>query len=218
MKKLRIGIIGVLVVVALLLSLNLITSAIGEKEREAEDSLKSAQSEALLYKQQLSELEKKFDELKSEQYVNYQTYEGKITELELKLADKESTQTQEVPKSDAKYTYTVSEKGITITGYRGNDKKLYIPGSIDGIAVIAIGKEAFKNASFEEVFLPDSVEKIDWFAFSNCSEMIDISIPNSVLKIEYGVFDGVNNFAISCSKNSYAYKYAKSYGYDVEIN
>lgn len=218
MKKLRIGVIGVLVVVALILGLNLITSAVDEKEREAEDSLKSAQNEALLYKQQITELEKRFDELKSEQYVNYQAYEEKITELELKLAAKQSDTPQESEKSDAKYTYTASEKGITITGYSGSDKKLNIPESIDGISVVAIGREAFKNASFEEVILPQGLEKIDWFAFSDCIDLSTVTIPNSVSKIEYGAFDGVDSFAILCSKNSYAYKYAKSYGYDVEIN
>lgn len=218
MKKLRIGVIGVLLVTALLLSLNLITSAIGEKEREAKDSLKSAQNEALLYKQQVADLEKKFDELKSEQYASYQAYEEKITELELKLAANQPGAPKETAKSDAMYTYTASEKGITITGYSGSDKKLYIPASIDGVAVVAIGREAFKNASFETVIAPNGIEKIDWFAFSNCLNLKSVVLPDSVSKIEYGVFDGVGNFVISCSKNSYAHRYAKSYGYNVEIN
>lgn len=217
MKKLRIGIIGVLVVAALLLSLNLIASAIEGKEQENENELKEAQSEALMYKQQFAELEKKFEEMKTEQYVNNQAYEEKINELELKLSAKDTVQEPEITPSDAKYTYTVSSLGVTITGYRGSDKKLYIPQSIDGINVISIGREAFKGATFEEVVLPQGLEKIDWFAFSNCVNLEDIYIPNSVNKIEYGVFDGVNDFEISCSQNSYACKYARSYGYEVEI-
>ena len=218
MKKLRVGVIGVLIVTALLLSLNLITSAIGSKETEAENNLKSAQNEALLYKQQVAELKKQVDELKSNQYASYQAYEEKISELELKLSATQHTSPAETPKSDARYTYTISEKGITITGYSGSDKKLYIPSNIDGVSVVAIGREAFKNASFEDIIIPQGVEKIDWFAFSNCLNLKSIELPNSISKIEYGAFDGVGNFVISCSKNSYAHKYSKSYGYDVEIN
>jgi len=217
MKNLRIGIMGVLIVVALLLSLNLIASAVGEKEKKAEDELKDAQSEALLYKQQISELEKKYNELKSEQYADNQAYEAKINELELKLSASTATEEKETAKSDARYTYTATDSGITLTGYSGSDKTLIVPQTIDGIKVTAIGREAFKGASFEEVVLPIGLEKIDWFAFSQCQNLDCVLIPDTVSKIEYGVFDGVKDFEIICSQNSYAHKYAKSYGYDVEI-
>ena len=219
MKKIRMGLICALVAAALLLSLSLIVSAVNEKEKKNEDALKSAQDQALVYKQQISELEKKYDELKSEQYVNQLAYEEKINELELKLSVQSTQATiTEEPKSDAKYTYTVNGNGITITGYKGSDKKLTVPQSIDGMRVVAIGREAFKGAGFEEIILPSGLEKIDWFAFSGCAALKEITIPNSVSKIEYGVFDGVADFEIHCSINSYAYKYAKSYGYEIEIN
>ena len=219
MKKLRMGLICVLVAAALLLSLNLIVSAVSEKEKENEDALKNAQDQALVYKQQISELEKKFAELKSEQYTSKLAYEEKISELELKLNAQSTYPTvSEAPKSDAVYTYTVSGNEITITSYKGSDKKLTIPQTIDGLRVAAIGREAFKGADFEEVILPSGLEKIDWFAFSGCLSLEDVTIPNSVNKIEYGAFDGVSNFKIHCFANSYAYKYAKSYGYRTEID
>ena len=219
MKKLRMGLICALFAAALLLSLTLIVSAVSVKERENEDALRSAQDQALVYKQQLSELEKKFDELKSEQYINKLAYEEKINELELKLnAQSVQAVISELPKSDAKYTYTASGNGITITGYKGSDKKIVVPQTIDGVSVIAIGREAFREADFEEIVLPSGLEKIDWFAFLGCTSLENITIPNSVNKIEYGAFDGVSNFKIHCSANSYAYKYAKSYGYRIEIN
>ena len=216
MKKLRVCVIGLLTVAALMLSLNLIASA-REKTEKSNAELKSAQDEAQLYKEQLTELQKKLDELKSEQYVNYQTYEDRITELESKLLKSEDKPEQKQEESDAKYTYTLSASGITITGYTGSDKILYLPASIDGVKVTEIGREAFKGASFNKVVLPNGIEKIDWFAFSECTYLECVEIPDSVKKIEYGVFDGVKKLVISCSNNSYAHKYAKSYGYSVEI-
>lgn len=216
MKKISVGIISVLVIVALVLSMNVIASALDEKEKENEDSLKKVQNEALLYKQQLTELEKLYDALKSEQYVNYKEYEEKISQLELKLADKNETVISEISKSDAQYTYTVFEDGITITKYVGSDKTLYVPTSIDGIDVVAIGKEAFKSATFCTVILPQGIKKIDWFAFADCKDLESIEFPDSIEKIEYGVFDGITDFVITCSQNSYAYKYAKSYGYNIK--
>ena len=220
MKKVWMGTIGVLAMVALVLGSSLVLNAYSKKDKLAEVELQKAQNEATLYKQQVTELEKKYEELKSSQYVTYQAYEEKISELELKLSSSPKVETalEEIPQSDARYSYTLSDNGITITGYKGSDKILVVPQTIDSIKVVAIGREAFKNASFEEVVLQEGLEKIDWFAFLNCTELKKISIPNSVSKIEYGVFDGVKKFTVLCNKNSYAHKYANSYGYDVKTN
>ena len=216
MKKSRIGVIGLLIVAALVLSLNLIASAREEKEKNTTE-LKAAQEAAQLYKEQLTELQIEYDKLKSEQYVNYQNYENRITELESKLLKSEVKPEQKPIESDAKYTYTLSASGITITGYVGSDKVLYLPQTIDGVKVTEIGREAFKGSSFNKLILPDGIEKIDWFAFSDCINLEYVEIPDSVKKIEYGAFDGVKKFVVLCSNNSYAYKYAKSYGFAIEI-
>lgn len=220
MNKVRIGIIGVLIVAALLMSLNLIVSAVEDKKEEEKKEQIATQSEMQLYKEQVAALEKKLDELKEEQYVNNREYEDKIAELELKLvaASKPSTPNEEKPKSDAKYTYTVSGDRVTITGYSGTDATLVIPDTIDGLSVVGIGREAFKGASFGEVILPSSLERIDWFAFSECTALKKVSIPASVNKIEYGVFDGADGFVIFCTKNSYAHRYAKSYGFATKFS
>ena len=219
MKKVRIGIIGVLIVAMLLMSLNLIVSAVEEGKKEEEKELLATQNEMQLYKEQVEALEKELYELKEEQYVNKQEYEEKIAELELKLsASTPSTPNTQKPESDAKYTYTVSNDKVTITGYSGTDTILEIPATIDGLSVVGIGREAFRGATFSEVIIPSSIEKIDWFAFSECKSLRKITIPTSVGKIEYGAFDGVENFVIVCVKNSYAHRYAKSYGFGVELN
>ncbi len=218
MKKLWIGTIGVLVVAALLMSLNLIVSASEEKQKEKDEADKQIQTELQLYKEQISRLEEELSDLKEEQYTSNLAYEDKIAELELELTKKEDSVKEEPPKSDALYTYTASGNNATIVSYKGSDSKLVVPKEIDGISVVAIGREAFKNASFSEIVLPEGIEKIDWFAFSECKNLRSITIPTSVNKIEYGVFEGVNNVVIVCKNNSYAHRYAKSYGYATQLN
>ena len=219
MKKLRIGLIGLLAVAALLMSLNLIVSAAEEKKEEKKQEQIAAQSQIELYKKQVEELEKKLDVLKEEQYVSNKAYEDKIEELENKLekGNLSNTVSSSGAVSDAKYTYTVSGDNITITGYRGSDEVLNIPSKIDGLSVTAIGREAFKGAEFKEVNIPSTVEKIDWFAFSECKSLRKINIPAEVSRIEYGAFNGINNITVVCAENSYAHRYAKSYGFITEV-
>ena len=218
MKKLWIGAIGVLIVAALLMSLNLIVSASDEKQREQEEAAKQTQIEMQLYKEQISKLQEELENVKEEQYANNLVYENKIAELELELTVKNEVKQEELPKSDALYTYTVADGVITITGYSGSDVRLSVPEKIDGVRVVAVGREAFKNSSFREVILPEGINKIDWFAFSDCQNLEKITIPSSVNKIEYGVFDGVKNITVVCKTGSYAHRYAKSYGYATQLD
>ena len=167
--------------------------------------------EIAYYRQRTEQLESQLSELKQEQYTTAKQYEERITELELLL--KANTEDSAAPPaSNVVYTYTVSDNKITITGYRGNETKLSIPPTIDGLDVVAIGREAFKDSSLQEVVIPATVQKIDWFAFYGSKSLTSISIPTSVTKIEYGVFDGCDKLTIRCESNSYADKYARSYG------
>lgn len=163
------------------------------------------------------QLESELSELKQEQYETKKEYEARIAELELKLKAEEETESeQEELLSDARFTYTVEGNTITITGYTGSDTKLSVPREIDGLSVVAIGREAFKDSSLEEVILPNTLKKIDWFAFYGSTRLARVAIPRSVTKIEYGVFDGCEKLTVFCERDSYADKYARSYGMAVE--
>lgn len=165
--------------------------------------------ELAYYRAKTEQLETELSQLKQEQYTAQKEYEERISELELLLrAEEESTE----PPASATYTYTVSENTVTITGYSGNETRLVIPDNIDGLPVSTIGREAFKNSILVEVVIPDSVKKIDWFAFYGSRALTSVTIPSSVSKIEYGVFDGCEALTIHCERNSYADKYARSYG------
>ena len=72
----------------------------------------------------------------------------------------------------------------TITGYNGPGGVLTIPASIDGVAVIAIEKNAFRNKNISAVAIPDSVTSIGDGAFSD-NQLTYVSLgPNVTLNGE----------------------------------
>ena len=215
MKNLKVWIIGAVAGLTVVVGPVLLVSAAGNGEAEKEAELREAHTRLELCQEQLDNLEKEIDDLKETQYLTEQAYKDKIEQLEEELKN-EKPVLKPTDESDARYTYTVNGDTVTITGYTGTDKKLTVPSEIDGLAVVAVGREAFKGKSFTEVVLPHSLKTIDWFAFSSCASLNKIHIPAGVTKIEYGVFDGVKNIVVVCPKNSYAHRYAKSYGFSVE--
>lgn len=71
-----------------------------------------------------------------------------------------------------------------ITGYLGFDdesnRKLVIPETISGYKVVSIGRQAFEKCNFEEIYLPESIERIQWSAFSDCEKLRYINLPNGL--------------------------------------
>jgi hypothetical protein len=57
------------------------------------------------------------------------------------------------------------EGGVAITGYTGNDTAITIPARINGVAVVAIGEEAFRGRPLTSVTIPNSVTTIGERAF-----------------------------------------------------
>lgn len=86
-----------------------------------------------------------------------------------------------------KFIYTDSNGELTITGYNGTAPEiLVIPSEINGKSVKTIAKRAFMNmTTIERVHICEGVEKIEMQAFLSCSNMYDVSIPNSIEQIDY---------------------------------
>ena len=99
-----------------------------------------------------------------------------------------------------------------ITGYRGECALLTVPKALDGYPVIAIGERAFEGATFSAVILPEGISSIGWFAFYACENLINVTLPESVSSIGYAVFDGCGDLTVYCNADSYAARYAQSYG------
>jgi len=95
----------------------------------------------------------------------------------------------------------------TITGYTGSGGAVVIPSSINGVAVRAIGNNAFKSNPLTSITIPSGVTSIGNGAFYYCTELTSVTIPESVTSLgaysfssggggsivsfqwEYGAFD-----------------------------
>ena len=88
------------------------------------------------------------------------------------------------------YTYTVDGNGnATITGYSGGVAALFIPETIDGHTVTAIGYRAFKgNLRLAAVTIPDTVTEIEEDAFSGCTGLTSIKLPKNLKTLESDAF------------------------------
>ncbi|WP_461246726.1 leucine-rich repeat domain-containing protein [Treponema sp. R6D11] len=71
---------------------------------------------------------------------------------------------------------------ITITGYVGKEKYLTIPGTANGMPIVAIAKEAFRGKGLISITIPDSVTAIGDSAFAG-NELIRANIGNGVTTI-----------------------------------
>lgn len=111
------------------------------------------------------------------------------------------------------YIYKVENGCAIITEINTDEESLTVPSVIDGYRVISIGTQALRSTSVKSIIISSGIEKLDWFAFSGCIALSSISIPDSVTSIGYGAFDNTaKSFTVYCSRDSFAHKYAQSYG------
>lgn len=84
--------------------------------------------------------------------------------------------------------FRLSENGDTITRLTDYGKKKYteiaIPAEIDGVKITSIGSFAFSSCSgLTSITIPDGVTSIGIYAFEKCSGLTNITIPNAVSSI-----------------------------------
>ncbi len=183
----------------------------------------------------LRELEDQLLELKQNHYISNSQRAEEIARLEALIAElkqsgnekgtdnsvntenKNETNTEK-PSAVSKFIYTVSGEEATLTGYTGNDTLLTIPSYIDGYKITAIADDSFSSTALSSVIIPDTVSRIGWFAFKECSALKTVTIPNSVSSIGYSAFpQDSDGFTIICASGSFAAKYADSYGINTTL-
>ena len=212
----------IIIISALLVGLSLLSSCSDpfqsdasvpptEQTQKPSDDAKMKELEAqvltLLQNQQISEAERKKE---------IAALNEKIEQL--KKAQSETSQTTEPVEPVDTFKYTLENGKAVITEINPVGESLTVPATIDGYQVSSIGSEALSSTTVKSVIISDGIEKIDWFAFSSCIALSSISIPNSVSSIGYGAFDNTSkSLTIVCSRDSFAHKYAQSYGLTYDI-
>jgi hypothetical protein len=87
------------------------------------------------------------------------------------------------------WKYSIGDSGVEIQSYIGKLNNVVIPELINRKPVIAIGEHAFSdNIELNYVTIPDSVLKIESYAFKNCSCLNTVIIGKSVKTIGKDAF------------------------------
>lgn len=127
----------------------------------------------------------------TEQYENVKKYKEYSYDSDVKQMLTNNT----ITVTDTK-VFSFDKVTGTITGFNSradttNNGYLVIPKSIDGITVKAIGIYAFNPYSGgKKIVLPDTVELIDSYAFSNAT-MRDLILPPNIKMIDYDAFANI---------------------------
>lgn len=113
------------------------------------------------------------------------------------------------------WTYTVMDGKASIESGWGNVSAisaetagdLDVPAVLGGFPVVSIGTAAFWDCSnLVYVTIPNSVTNIGAYAFQGCSGLVSISIPNGVESIGYGAFvecDSLMSFSVDARNLRY---------------
>jgi hypothetical protein len=87
--------------------------------------------------------------------------------------------------AQAQFAYTTDGSGLTITGYTGPGGSVVIPSGFGSQQVNGIGQDAFSNCtSLISVTIPDTVTSIGWFAFYDCINLTNVMFPASVVSLK----------------------------------
>lgn len=91
---------------------------------------------------------------------------------------------------------TLSDGTLRISKYTGSDTEVVIPAEIDGVSVTAIARRAFSNCTdITSVTIPDSITTIGDLAFEGCKSLTSIAIPASVTSIYTKTFSKCESLA-----------------------
>ena len=201
-----------------------------------------SESDRADYEARIAQLRESILDLKEENFISKTEYEARIKTLTEEIAALESrlalmntpntgddlpvggkpTDTSRETSPDTTpldgatssiaFHYEIREGRAVILSYLGKEPRVTVPDTIGGYPVTSIEEAAFRSTPVSTVILPDSVTEIGWFAFADCKSLTAITLPASLKSIGYGAFDGCDQVTLYCASDSYAAKYAASFG------
>ena len=90
---------------------------------------------------------------------------------------------------DGDFAYHLKNGKVVFASYLGDNNEVTVPAEIDGKTVEFIGARAFSGCSnLTSITLPDGVTSIGSNAFSGCSSLTSITLPDSVTSIGVWAF------------------------------
>ena len=186
-----------------------IGDTVGETNKPSEPEStapgKDESASLLYYVSLIEELQEEIRALKAENFI-----------LSAALAEKSENETVSSDTS-LPFTYEIDDGEVTILTYTGSETTVTVPDTVEGYPVTEIGEKAFARSRVVSVTLPDTVEEIDWFAFSECVSLKTVTVGSALSEIGYGAFDGCSSaLTLVCKKGSYTEQYAKSFGIAVK--
>ena len=112
------------------------------------------------------------------------------TETDTGTDTNSDTNTDTDTKSDPDYEYSINnDNTVTITKYKGSEAVVFVPDTINGKKVTAIGEESFSgNNGLISVTVSEGITQIDQYAFYNCSSLTSVSLPASTVTVGVGIF------------------------------
>ena len=214
MKKRIIVIISLFICISALLSS---CSYIHQKEESSHSDVKETDDQKS-NEEKIKELEAQIVTLLQSQQISESERKKEIALLKaeienLKKEEESTLNSDQATEAPSIFKYTLNGYKATITHIDTDEESILIPSVIDGHAVTSIGSNVISSQTLKRVVLSDGIETIDWFAFADCPLLSSVSIPTSITSIGYGAFDGCSKaLTIECEKDSFAMKYAQSYG------
>ena len=105
------------------------------------------------------------------------------------------------------FEFTVgSDKNVTITRYTGSASFVTVPDTINGNPVTTIDWNAFSSCStLKEITLPEGLKSIGNYAFKSCTALERMTIPDSVTSVSKGAFyncSGLKSVTLSASQTA----------------
>lgn len=90
---------------------------------------------------------------------------------------------------------------LILLSYKGEDKEVIVPDKIGQKQVKIIGEGAFRGKTIEKVIISDGIKRIGCDAFADCQQLIEISLPNSIIKIDDFAFSNTAIRSVKCPSN-----------------